>query len=65
MVTLKGQREKIKNLKNEKARLIGEVEKLRKVAEEKATTLECKVTVLREEAESLKKMLDEFILLIS
>jgi predicted nucleic acid-binding Zn-ribbon protein len=65
MVTLKGQREKIENLENEKARLLGEVEKFRKEAEEKAAALECEVTVLREEAESLKKMLDESILLIS
>ena len=60
MVTLKDLREKIENLENKKARLLEEVEKLRKEAEEKAAALECEVAVLREEAESLKKMLDEF-----
>ena len=60
MVTLKDLREKIENLENEKTRLLEEVEKLRKEAEEKAVALECEVAVLREEAESLKKMLDDF-----
>ena len=60
MVTLKDLREKIENLENEKSRLLEEVEKLRKEAEEKAVALECEVAVLREEAESLKKMLDAF-----
>ncbi len=60
MVTLKGLREKIENLENEKARLLEDVEKLRKEAEEKAAALECEVAVLREEAEQLKKMLDDF-----
>jgi predicted nucleic acid-binding Zn-ribbon protein len=60
MVTLKGLREKIENLENEKAMLMEEVEKLRKEAEEKAAALECEVAVLRKEAEQLKKMLDDF-----
>jgi len=60
MVTLTNLREKIENLENEKARLLEEVEKLRKEAEEKAAALECEVAMLREEAESLKKMLDSF-----
>jgi predicted nucleic acid-binding Zn-ribbon protein len=60
MVTLKDLRDKIENLENEKTRLLEEVEKLRKEAEEKAVALECEVAVLREEAESLKKMLDAF-----
>jgi len=60
MLTLKNLREKIENLESEKAKLLAEVEKLRKEAEGKAIALECEVAVLREEAESLKKMLDSF-----
>ena len=60
MVTLKDLREKIEKLENEKAKLLEEVEKLRKEADEKAAALECEVAVLREEAESLRKMLDDF-----
>jgi uncharacterized coiled-coil DUF342 family protein len=60
MVTLRELREKIENLESEKARLLEEVETLRKEAEEKAAALECEVAVLREEAEELKNMLDDF-----
>jgi predicted nucleic acid-binding Zn-ribbon protein len=60
MVTLKNIREKIENLESEKTRLLAEVNKLRTEAEEKSAALECEVAVLREEAESLKKMLDSF-----
>ena len=60
MVTLKNLREKIEKLENEKTKLLAEVEKLRKEAEEKAVALECEVAVLREEAESLKKILNSF-----
>jgi predicted nucleic acid-binding Zn-ribbon protein len=60
MVTLKNLREKIENLESEKTKLLAEVERLRKEAEGKAVALECEVAVLREEAESLKKMLDSF-----
>jgi len=60
MVTLKNLREKIENLESEKTKLLEEVKKLRKEAEGKAVALECEVAVLREEAESLKKMLDSF-----
>ena len=60
MVTLKILREKIEQLESEKAELIAEVGRLRKEAEGKAVALECEVAVLREEAESLKKMLDVF-----
>ncbi len=60
MVTLKSLREKIEMLENEKSELLAEVERLRKEAEGKAVALECEVAVLREEAESLKKMLDTF-----
>jgi predicted nucleic acid-binding Zn-ribbon protein len=60
MVTLKSLREKIEMLENEKTELLAEVERLRKEAEGKAVALECEVAVLREEADSLKKMLDTF-----
>ena len=60
MVTLKDLREKIDNLESERTRLLEEVKQLRKEAEGKAVALECEVAVLREEAESLKKMLDSF-----
>ena len=60
MVTLKNLREKIEKLESEKTKLLADVEKLRKEAEGKAVALECEVAVLREEAESLKKMLDSF-----
>ena len=60
MVTLKNLREKIENLENEKTKLLEEIKKLRKEAEGKAVALECEVAVLREEAESLKKMLGSF-----
>jgi len=60
MVTLKNLREKIENLESEKTKILAEVKKLRREAEGKAVALECEVAVLREEAESLKKMLDSF-----
>jgi predicted nucleic acid-binding Zn-ribbon protein len=60
MATLKNLREKIEKLESEKTKLLTEVEKLRKEAEGKAVALECEVAVLREEAESLKKILDSF-----
>jgi predicted nucleic acid-binding Zn-ribbon protein len=60
MATLKNLREKIEKLESEKTKLLAEVEKLRKEAEGKAVALECEVAVLREEAESLKKILDSF-----
>jgi uncharacterized coiled-coil DUF342 family protein len=60
MVTLKDLREKIENLESEKTKLLEEVKTLRKEAEGKAAALECEVAVLREEAESLKEMLDSF-----
>jgi len=60
MVTLKNLREKIENLESEKTKLLEEVKKLRREAEGKAVALECEVAVLREETESLKKMLDSF-----
>jgi len=60
MVTLRNLREKIENLETEKAKLLVAVKELRKEAEGKAVALECEVAVLREEAESLKKMLSTF-----
>ena len=60
MVTLKNLRENIENLESEKTKLLAEIKTLRKEADKKATALECEVAVLREEAESLKKMLDSF-----
>jgi len=57
MVTLKDLRDRIQNLEKEKSRLLEEIKKLRKEAEEKAAALECEVAVLREEADSLKKCL--------
>ena len=60
MVTLKNLREKIEKLESEKTKLLEEVEELRREAEGKAVALECEVAVLREEAKSLKKMLDSF-----
>lgn len=59
MVTLKTLKEKIENLEKERARLLDEVKELRKEAEGRAVALECEVAVLREEAESLKKMLKD------
>ena len=57
MVTLKNLAEKIESLETEKTRLMEEVKKLRKEAEGKVIALECEVAVLREEAESLRKMI--------
>ena len=55
-----GLHSKLEKLESEKAELKVEVDRLRKEAEGKAVALECEVAVLREEAESLKKMLDVF-----
>ena len=57
MLTLKEMTEKIEKLEDERTQLVEEVKALRKEAEGKAIALECEVAVLREEAESLKKML--------
>ena len=58
MLSLKEMREKIETLEDEKAQLLEDVKSLRNEAEGKAISLECEVAVLREEAESLKKMLN-------
>ena len=59
MQTLRSLREKIQKMESEKADLLGEIEKLRKVGEEKATALETEVATLRKEVESLKKLLGD------
>jgi uncharacterized protein (UPF0335 family) len=58
MKSLKEMREKIERLETEKKELAEEVKLLRQTAEGKAIALECEVSVLREEAEALKKMLE-------
>ena len=57
MQTLKNLREKINTLETERANLMIEIEKLRKVAESKVDALESEVTMLREEAKSLRDLL--------
>ncbi|MFC1486493.1 hypothetical protein ACFLRN_02235 [Thermoproteota archaeon] len=59
-MTLKKLREKIEMLEDEKVQLLEDLKELRNAAEGKAIALECEVAVLREEAESLKKMLATF-----
>ena len=60
MLTLKELSKKIEMLEDEKTQLLEDTKALRKEAEGKAIILECEVAVLREEAASLKKMLDSF-----
>jgi septal ring factor EnvC (AmiA/AmiB activator) len=55
--TLKILREKIKTLETERANLMVEIDKLRKVAESRATALESEVNMLREEVKSLRELL--------
>ena len=57
--TLGDFREKIENLKKEKAELLEKIESLKRVGEEKANALEEEVASLREEVESLKEMLGD------
>jgi uncharacterized protein YlxW (UPF0749 family) len=57
MQTLKNLREKIKTLETERANLMIEIEKLKKVAESKVDALESEVTMLREEVKSLRDLL--------
>lgn len=59
MQTLGSLREKIEKLESEKADLLTEIEKFRKVGEEKASALEKEVTTLRKEVESLRKLLGD------
>lgn len=58
MLTLVNLREKIKRLENERASLMTEIENLREVAESKANELENEVNMLKEEARSLKDLLE-------
>jgi predicted nucleic acid-binding Zn-ribbon protein len=57
MQTLKTLREKIRTLETERAGLMVEIEKLKKVAESRADALENEVSQLREEIKSLKELL--------
>ena len=55
--TLKTLREKIETLETERSGLLFEVEKLKKVAETRASALEAEVNELREELRSLREFL--------
>jgi len=57
MQTLKNLREKIKTLETERANLMIEIDKLKKVAESRVTALESEVSMLREEVKSLRDLL--------
>ncbi|MEM3696337.1 MAG: hypothetical protein QXQ94_02370 [Candidatus Bathyarchaeia archaeon] len=57
MQTLKNLREKIKTLETERANLMIEIEKLKKVAESRVSALESEVSMLREEVKSLRDLL--------
>jgi chromosome segregation ATPase len=57
MQTLKSLREKIKTLESERANLLLEIEKLKKIAESRVVALESEVTMLREEVKSLRELL--------
>lgn len=57
MQTLRNLHEKIKTLKTERANLMIEIDKLRKVAESRASALESEVNMLREEVKSLRDLL--------
>jgi uncharacterized protein (UPF0335 family) len=58
MLTLSELKQKIERLEEEKTQLMEDVNGLRKDAEGKAIALECEVAVLKEEAESLRRMLE-------
>lgn len=55
--TLKSLHEKIKTLETERANLMIEIDKLRKVAESRANALESEVNMLRDEVKSLQDLL--------
>ena len=57
MQTLKNLREKIKTLETERANLMIEIDKLKKVAESRVIALESEVTMLKEEVKSLRDLL--------
>ena len=52
-------REKIDKLKNERAKLLEEIEELKRKGETKTGILEKEIASLREEVESLKEILDD------
>jgi len=57
MQNLQSLREKIKTFETERADLMMEIEKLRKVAESRVVALESEVSMLREEVKSLRELL--------
>ena len=59
MQTLNNLREKIKTLETERADLMDDIERLKKVAESRANALEDEVTQLREEIKNLKELLGD------
>ena len=59
MQTLNNLREKINTWETERAGLMTEIEKLKKVAESRANALEDEVTQLREEIKNLKELLGD------
>ena len=48
---------KVKGLETERANLMAEIERLKKMAESKVSTLESEVSMLHEEVESLRALL--------
>jgi len=56
MSSLNSLREKIRTLETEQARLVLEVQGLRKAAESRAAALEGEVTQMRQEAKSLREL---------
>ncbi|MGA9388759.1 MAG: hypothetical protein WBV70_08055, partial [Candidatus Bathyarchaeia archaeon] len=54
---LKVLHERIKTLETERANLMIEIDKLRKIAESKADVLESEVSMLRDEVKSLRELL--------
>ena len=59
MQTLGDLRKKIEKLRDERAELLEKIERLKKVGEEKANTLEKEITSLRHEIENLKETLSD------
>ena len=57
--TLGDLKEKIENLKNERAELLEEIERLKRAGEERANMLEKEIASLREEVEYLKETLGD------
>jgi len=57
MQTLKVLHERIKTLETERANLMIEIDKLRKIAESRADALESEVSMLRDEVKSLRELL--------